>query len=88
MPLIKGITEGPILLTNDEGDDDPEEWHLPGFGRDDDYASAFEIYRRFRDGMGFAYSGGWADQLSTHVEIIELFQALDALIPRPDDGNS
>jgi hypothetical protein len=87
MPEIKGITEGPILLTNGEGEDDSEEWHLVDFGRDYDYACAFVIYRRFRDGLGFAYSGGWAEQLAIHVELIELFQALDGLIERPKDGS-
>lgn len=88
MPVIEGVTEFPILLTNDEGEDDAEEWHLPDFGRDVDYWQAFAIYRRQRDGMGYAYEGGWAEQLASHIEIIELFQALDALIPRPKDGDS
>jgi hypothetical protein len=88
MPAIADITEGPILITNGEGADDDEEWHLPDFGQDADYWDAFAVYRRWRDEMGYAYDGGWAQQLATHIEIIELFQALDALIERPDHGHS
>jgi hypothetical protein len=87
--LIEGIddiTGRTILVTNGEGEDDEEEWHLIDFGRDEDYFEAFSIYRRFIGGLGFAYAGGWANQISVHIEIIELFQALDALVERPKNG--
>lgn len=68
--------------------DDAEEWHLVDFGLDVEYWTLFSIFRRFRDGMGYAYGGGWAEQLAIHIETIELFQALDALVKKDDDGNS
>ena len=86
MDPIPGVTDRPILLTNGEGIDDEEEWHLIDFGRDEDYWEIFGIYKRFTDGRGYAYSGGWAEQLCSHDEIIELFLALDAAIERPKQG--
>jgi len=86
MEPIPGITEWGILVTNGEGVDDKEEWHLPNFGRDSDYWEMFDIYKRFIDGRGYAYAGGWAEQLAVHDEVIELFLALDAAIERPKQG--
>jgi len=83
MEVINGITESPILLTNGEGEDDEEEWFLVDFGRDSDYWEMWNIYTRFIDGRGYAYGGGWANQLAIHDEIIELFISLDAAIERP-----
>jgi hypothetical protein len=48
---------------------------------DKEYAKYAEVYYRFLS-LGFAYQGGWAEQPWQHVEVIELFQALDAAIPR------
>jgi hypothetical protein len=87
MEELQGITDGPILLTNGEGVDDAEEWHLVNFGRDADFWDMYGIYKRFIDGRGYAYSGGWAEQLAIHDETIELFIALDASVKRPEDGN-
>lgn len=86
MDKIQGVTVRPILITNDEGEDDEEEWHLVDFGRDADYWEMFGIYKRFTDGRGYAYSGGWAEQLAIHDEVIELFLALDSAIERPKSG--
>lgn len=47
----------------------------------------FVIYRRFMDGRGYAYGGGWAEQLAWHDEIIDLFMALDRCVKGPDDGD-
>lgn len=87
MEKIPGITEKPILITNDEGEDDAEEWHLVNFGRDSDYWDMYSIYKRFVDGRGYAYQGGWAEQLAIHDEVIDLFIALDARIKGPENDN-
>lgn len=83
METIQGIIDHPILLTNGEGEDDEDEWHLLNFGRDDDFWQMYAIYKRFIDGRGYAYAGGWAEQLAVQDEIIDLFMALDATIERP-----
>jgi hypothetical protein len=88
MEKIPGVTDRPILITNGEGIDDEEEWHLINFGRDADYWNMWSIYKRFIDGRGYAYAGGWANQLCLHDEIIELFMALDASIERPKSADS
>ena len=85
MDPIPGITEHPILITNDDGIDDDEEWHLIDFGRDEDYFTAYSIYGKYIQGH-FAYTGGWAEQLATHIEIIDLFGALDGAIERPEQA--
>lgn len=86
MEELPGITTGAILVTNGEGEDDEEEWHLEGFGRDAEYWEIYGIYRWFSERGQFAYSGGWAEQLAIHIEIIDLFSALDATIERPKGG--
>ena len=73
-----------ILVTNGEGEDDDEEWFLPNFGRDEEYYSALNIYLQLREHNSYPYSGGWAEQLAIHHEIIELFKALDYSIPVPE----
>ena len=85
MEAIPGITDRNLLITNGEGEDDDDEWHLPDFGRDDDYARAFDIYRYFTQYGILPYSGGWADQLAIHKEIIDIFSALDVAIKRPEN---
>jgi len=75
-----------ICVNNQEGtdseDDDGAEWFLPDLGVDVEYFGYEKLFLRFRDGLGFAYAGGWADQLWQHVEIIELYMALDKAIKR------
>jgi hypothetical protein len=88
MEEIPGVTDRPILVTNGEGKDDAEEWHLIDFGRDSDYMDMWSIYKRFSDGRGYGYAGGWANQLAIHDEVIDLFMALDAAIERPKHGDS
>jgi len=77
------VTDHDLLITNGEGDDDDEEWHLPDFGRDEDYAAMLSIYRRLSMDGKYAYAGGWAEQLAVHIEIIDLFRALDAGVEFP-----
>lgn len=88
MEQIPGVTAHNILVTNGEGIDDDEEWHLVDFGMDEEYIAMWNIYRRYKDGRGYAYSGGWAEQLAIHDELIDLFMALDAGIERPKNGDS
>lgn len=88
METIQGITEHPVLLTNGEGEDDDDEWHLLNFGRDDDFWQMYSIYKILIDEGHYAYGGGWAEQLAIHREIIDLFMALDATIERPKNGHS
>ena len=87
MEPIPGLIDHGILITNEEGEDDDEEWHLPDFGRDEEYAAAYEIYRYFSQHGMLPYSGGWAEQLAVHKEIIDLFEALDVSIEGPKNGD-
>jgi len=87
MEAIPGLTDRNLLITNGEGEDDEDEWFLPDFGRDGDYAKAYDIYRYFSEHGILPYSGGWAEQLSINKEIIDLFTALDRAIERPESGN-
>jgi len=77
------LTDCDILVTNGEGEDDGSEWHLSDFGRDGDYSAMWAIYRRLAMDGKYAYSGGWAEQLAVHIEIIDLFRALDASVEYP-----
>lgn len=86
MDKIPGVTERSFLLTNDDGLDDEDEWHLIDFGRDEDFLEMWGIYKRWRDGRGYAYGGGWAEQLAIQDEIIDLFIRLDASIEKPKSG--
>ena len=80
---IPGLLEDPVLITNDEGEDDDEEWFLSNFGRDEEYAEAYGMYRWLVEYGKLPYYGGWAEQLAIDKEIIDLFAALDRAIERP-----
>jgi hypothetical protein len=54
---------------------------------DDEYFTYEKIYMRFKKGIGWMNYGGWGDQLWQHLEIVELFMALDAVIVRPKHGD-
>lgn len=58
---------------------------MPGFGIDREYLGYEEIYRRYKEGQGFAHSGGWDEQLWQHLEVIDLFSAIEAEARK--DGN-
>ena len=80
---IPGLIDSAILVTNGEGVDDDEEWHLPNFGRDDEYAMAYDIYRWLVEYGKLPYGDAWAENLAIHKDIIDLFAALDRSIEIP-----
>jgi hypothetical protein len=93
IPALPFLTEEVITVYNEEGESERDKegfliWRLPNFGRDADYWDMWSIYKRFVDGRGYAYQGGWAEQLAIHDEVIDLFLALDASIERPKSGDS